>query len=76
MGPNLYFGYYYDLPAITMVVNKAQRMLKFKPIDFHLGLKEMYRWYVRNHPYPEPDYEFEDGLIATAPASAFSAPEN
>lgn len=73
MVPKLYFGTYYDVPAITMVVNKAQRMLKFKPIEFDAGLKETYRWYLRAKPYPEPDYAFEDGLIATAPPAAFSA---
>ena len=34
MGPKMYFGFYFDLPAITVVVNKAQRVLKFKPVDF------------------------------------------
>lgn len=74
MGPRLYFGMYLDVPAITLVVNKAQRMLKFKPIDFASGLKETYRWYLRNNAFPKPDYGFEDALIATAPASAYSAP--
>ena len=74
MGPKMYFGIYFDLPAITVVVNKAQRMLKFKPVDFAAGLKETYRWYVRHSPFPKPDYSFEDALIASAPASAYSAP--
>lgn len=73
-GPNLYFGNYFDVPAITMVVNKAQRVLKFKPLDFATGLKETYRWYLRNSPFSKPDYSFEDQLIDTAPASAYSAP--
>jgi nucleoside-diphosphate-sugar epimerase len=74
MGPKLYFGYYFDMPAITVVVNKAQRVLKFKPVDFAVGLKETYRWYLRNSPFTKQDYSFEDSLIATAPASAYSAP--
>lgn len=74
MGPKFYFGVYLDMPAITLVVNKAQRMLKFKPIDFAGGLKEAYRWYLRNNKFPKPDFAFEDSLIATAPASAYSAP--
>ena len=73
-GTNLYFGTYFDLPAITMVVNKAQRVLKFKPVDFPTGLKETYRWYLRNSPFSKPDYSFEDTLIESAPASAYSAP--
>ena len=75
MGPKLYFGFYFDLPAITMVINKAQRMLKLKPIDFAAGLKETFKWYSRSKAYPEPDYTFEDALIASAPPSAFSPPE-
>lgn len=74
MGPKLYFGLYFDLPAITVVVNKAQRVLKFKPVDFGVGLKETYRWYLRNGEFPKPDYSFEDALIDAAPASAYSAP--
>ena len=75
MGPNLYFGMYYDLPAITMVINRAQRILKFKPTDFLTGLREEYRWYLKHRIYPEPDYTFEDALIAAAPPSAYAAPE-
>jgi len=74
MGPKLYFGFYFDMPAITVVVNKAQRVLKFKPVDFGAGLKESYRWYLRHNPFPKPDYSFEDALIEAAPASAYSAP--
>ena len=74
MGPKLYFGFYFDVPAITVVVNKAQRVLKFKPVDFATGLKETYRWYLRHNPFPKPDYTFEDALIEAAPASAYSAP--
>jgi 2'-hydroxyisoflavone reductase len=67
MGPKLYFGYYFDLPAITMVINKAQRVLKFKPVDFAHGLKDTYRWYSRNGSFPKPDYAFEDEVMAAAP---------
>jgi len=74
MGPKLYFGFYFDMPAITVVVNKAQRVLKFKPVDFAAGLKESYRWYLRHNPFPKPEYSFEDALIEAAPASAYSAP--
>ena len=63
MGPNLYFGYYYDVPPITQIVTKAQRVLKLKPTDFLAGLKETYRWYLRHHPRREIDYTFEDRLI-------------
>jgi 2'-hydroxyisoflavone reductase len=67
MGPKLYFGYYLDMPPITQVTAKAQRMLKFKPTDFSEGLKETYKWYLRHEKYPTPDYSFEDMLLANAP---------
>jgi len=74
MGPKLYFGVYLDMPAITLVVNKAQRVLKFKPVDFAAGLRETYRWYLRHKGYPKPEYGFEDALIESAPEQAWSAP--
>ncbi len=67
MGPKLYFGTYYDMPPITQVTAKAQRVLKFKPTDFATGLKETYRWHLRHHGFPKPDYGFEDALLANAP---------
>ena len=68
MGPNLYFGMYFDMPAITQVINKAQRVLKFQPTDFKEGLKETYKWYLRHHQKDTSNYAFEDKLIANAPA--------
>ena len=67
MGPKLYFGNYVDVPPITQVTAKAQRVLKFKPTDFATGLKETYKWYLRHNVFPKPDYAFEDQLLATAP---------
>lgn len=67
MGPRLYFGMYFDMPPITQVTAKIQRVLKFKPTDFGDGLKEGYRWYLRNNGFPKPDFAFEDALLAHAP---------
>ena len=67
MGPKLYFGFYYDMPPITQVTAKAQRVLKFKSTDFDTGLKETYRWYLRANGFPKQDYVFEDALLAHAP---------
>lgn len=63
MGPRLYFGVYFDLPPVTMVISKAQRVLRFKPTPFLDGLKETYRWYLRHHTKPHIDYAFEDALL-------------
>jgi len=62
----LYFGVYYDLPPITQVVNKAQRMLRFSPTPFADGLRKTYRWYLKFHNQPRLDFTFEDRLIAEA----------
>ena len=72
MGPRLYFGMYLDLPPITQVVSKAQRVLGFNPTDFAQGLKETYRWYVRQGNHAAPDYSFEDKLLAMAAAAGAS----
>jgi nucleoside-diphosphate-sugar epimerase len=66
LGPKLYFAHYFDVPAITMVVNKAQRMLKWKPVPFDDGLKETHRWWQRHNSFPKPDYSFEETLLAIA----------
>ncbi|MCU0246658.1 MAG: NAD-dependent epimerase/dehydratase family protein [Bryobacter sp.] len=66
-GPQLYFGEYFDVPAITQVVAKAQRVLGFKPTEFGKGLSETYKWYLRNHRKPKIDYTFEDALLKTTP---------
>ncbi len=67
MGPKLYFGFYYDMPPITQVTAKAQRVLKFKPVDFVAGLQETYKWYLRHNNGTKRDYEFEDKLLVNAP---------
>ena len=67
MGPKMYFGVYLDMPPITQVTAKVQRVLKFKPTDFAAGLLETYKWHSRHNGFPKPDYSFEDALLAHAP---------
>jgi len=67
MGPKMYFGVYLDMPPITQVTAKVQRVLKFKPTDFATGLLETYKWHARHNGFPKPDYAFEDALLAHAP---------
>jgi 2'-hydroxyisoflavone reductase len=72
MGQPAYFGVYLDMPPITEVVVKAKRILGFQPTPFEAGLKETYRWYLRNAKKPKIAYSFEDRLIemaAVAPAA-------
>ncbi len=68
MGPQLYFGFYFDLPPITQIVTKAQRVLAFRPVDFVSGLKETYKWYLRHHTRRAVDYSFEDRVLAMGQA--------
>jgi len=63
-GERLYFGDYYDVPAITQIITKAQRMLAFKPADFEAGLSVTYRAYLQRRRFPKPDFAFEDELLA------------
>jgi nucleoside-diphosphate-sugar epimerase len=66
MGQPAYFGVYFDVPPITEVVVKAKRILGFQPTPFETGLKETYRWYLRNGKKSKIDYSFEDRLIEMA----------
>jgi nucleoside-diphosphate-sugar epimerase len=66
MGPLLYFGTYFDVPPITTIISKAQRVLGFKPTSFEAGLQETYRWYVRHYKRVPQDYSFEDSLLERA----------
>lgn len=59
----LYFGQYYDVPAITEIITKSQRMLAFKPTEFAIGLKETYKAYLKDRAHPEPDFGFEEAVI-------------
>ncbi len=70
LGPNLYFGVYFDLPPITQIVTKAQRVLRFKATDLLTGLKETYRWYLRHQQRREIDYTFEERVLNCAQAQA------
>jgi 2'-hydroxyisoflavone reductase len=63
VGEKLYFGSYYDVPAITQVITKAQRMLAFKPTDFDAGLKATFKAYVSERGHPKPDFSFDEELF-------------
>jgi hypothetical protein len=61
-----YFGEYLDVPPITENMGKVPRVLKVKMTPFETGLKEAWRWYVRNHKPRTAGFEFDDRLIALA----------
>ena len=63
MGPKLYFATYYDLPPITLNIDRARSILHFQPTNFHAGLQETYDWWLAHNAFPPPNYEFEDSLL-------------
>lgn len=63
-GPQLYFGTHFDLPPITTVISKAQRVLTLKPTPLADGFKETYKHYLRHGARKNLDYSFEDRLLA------------
>ena len=64
MYPPYYFGEYFDLPPITENMGKVARILKVKTTPFDIGLKETYRWYLRNHKPRTAGFEFDDRLLS------------
>ncbi len=70
MSEPFYFGEYFDLAPITENIGKVARMLKMKLTPFDAGLKETYRWYVRNHKPRTSGFEFDDKLFGLARASS------
>jgi nucleoside-diphosphate-sugar epimerase len=66
MGPKLYFAMYYDVPPITMRIDKARRVLGFMPSNFDDALRRTYEWWRESRPFPPPDYSFEDELLRRA----------
>ena len=67
MGDPMYFGEYLDVPPITENVTKLQRVLGVRPMAFETGLRETYRWYLRQ-PRRKLDFHLEDRLVAAAGA--------
>ena len=64
MGSKLYFAEYYDLPPITMKLDRMVNTLGVPPTPLEEGLRFTYDWWVANSTFPRPDYSFEDALSA------------
>ncbi len=63
MGSNLYFAEYYDLPSITMKLDRMVNTLGVPPTPLEEGLRFTYDWWAANSTFPRPDYSFEDALL-------------
>jgi nucleoside-diphosphate-sugar epimerase len=74
MGDPAYFGVYFDVPPITEKMGKAVRVLGVRPTPFDEGLKETWRWYLRHRDgrFPQPDFTFENRLMALVQSKAAS----
>jgi nucleoside-diphosphate-sugar epimerase len=58
-----YFGEYYDLPPITMVIGRVKRVFNMNLTPFAEGLKETYKAYFRHGGSRKADFRLEDELI-------------
>jgi len=65
MSPPFYFGVYLDIPSLTVRVERVRSELGFELTPLDEGLRETYLWYEAQQ-RPEPDYSWEDSLIASA----------
>jgi nucleoside-diphosphate-sugar epimerase len=59
----LYFGEYYDLPPITMIVGRVKRVFNMSLTPFADGLKETWKWYLRHGSGRKLDVALEDTVI-------------
>lgn len=59
--PPFYFGEYYDLPPITVRIDRARRELDFSPTPFEAALNDTYQWYQKQD-RPDPDFSFDQRL--------------
>jgi 2'-hydroxyisoflavone reductase len=64
MAPPLYFGAYLDLPPLTVRTDRVGTELGITLTPLDQGLSETFAWYERQ-PRPEPDFSWEDGLLAS-----------
>jgi hypothetical protein len=51
-------------------MGKTTRVLKVKMTPFDVGLKETWRWYVRNHKPRTAGFEFDDRLMGMTRTSS------
>jgi 2'-hydroxyisoflavone reductase len=63
--PPYYFGVYLDIPPITVRTDRVRSELGLELTPLEDGLRETYRWY-RQQQRPQPDFSWEDRLLALA----------
>ncbi len=65
-GDPMYFGEYYDVPPITMLIGRVKRVFNMTLTPFADGLKETYKHWQRHGEDRKPDFKLEDDLIRQA----------
>jgi len=60
--PPFYFGQYYDLPPITLRIDRARADLGFEPTPFQASLGSAFESY-RRQDRPQPDFSFDDRAL-------------
>ena len=64
--PPFYFGQYFDMPPITQRAARARDELGFEPTPFDEALAGTFRWYREQADRPEPDFWFDEKVLASA----------
>jgi 2'-hydroxyisoflavone reductase len=64
MHPPQYFGEYLDIPPITARPDRLRKDLGLELRSLADGLRETYDWY-REQPRTQPDYSWEDRVLAS-----------
>ncbi len=64
--PPLYFGQYFDMPAITQQTSRARRELGFEPTPLEHGWAESFHWYQQQPERPPADFTFDEKMLAAA----------
>lgn len=62
--PPFYFGQYFDMPPITEKIDRARAELGFEPTSFEEGLERTFAWYKSLERAEEPDFSFDDRVLA------------
>lgn len=63
LAPPFYFGAYLDVPAITVLPDRARNELGVQLRSLEDGMRETLQWYL-GQPRPRPDFAWEDRLLA------------
>ena len=64
MKPPFYFGAYLDIPPITALGDRVERVLGLELRSLEVGMRETFAWYTSRE-RPAPDTSWEDELLSS-----------